>query len=467
MLAIWPWSARPLLLASANPELAAARGIPVRLVGYVYLLALSLSVALCALTIGSILSHRAPDRAGRGGAARLPPAGRAPPWPPVALGVAATWLGVLLAYDSYAWPPHHQGWPVSFFVVAAGCSRTCSAACRSRARRRARRADPSRGHGEVGATVFSAFMVNAWIVGTIVAVVAGAVGFFVVTRGSAFAAHALPNGSFAGAAGAALIGVNTLIGLAVVCLLRGARDRAARPPWSPRRRDRAGPRDDARARSAVSQPQRRSTRPRSTHCCSERSSGSAPTSWRRRSGWPPLAFVGLAVLYRPLMLSSVLAEVARARGIGEFAIELGFLVVVALTAAMTIPVVGHAARVQRDDRRAGRRALADDTPGRAMALSVAIALATSGRRSRCSYRDQLSGRVLRRARSAPDATWLGDSGARAAGRRRPAAAGRRLRATIESDLTVTAGSETQQHNGSTGPASGCRGRLPPGGAGGS
>src|SRR6202789_2275320 len=64
-------------------------------------------------------------------------------------------------------------------------------------------------------------MVNAWIVGTIVAVVAGAVGFFVVPRGSAFAAHALPNGSFAGAAGAALIGIDTLIGLAA-CSLLGA-----------------------------------------------------------------------------------------------------------------------------------------------------------------------------------------------------------------------------------------------------
>ena len=108
---------RPLLLASANPELAAARGIPVRLVGYVYLLALSLAVALCALTIGSILSTalligpaasslRICRRPGRAIAASA------------ALGVAAAWIGVLLAYDSYAWPPRHQGWPVSFFVVA-------------------------------------------------------------------------------------------------------------------------------------------------------------------------------------------------------------------------------------------------------------------------------------------------------------------------------------------------------------
>ena len=34
------------------------------------------------------------------------------------IGTAATWLGILLAYDSYYWPPHGRGWPVSFFVVA-------------------------------------------------------------------------------------------------------------------------------------------------------------------------------------------------------------------------------------------------------------------------------------------------------------------------------------------------------------
>jgi zinc/manganese transport system permease protein len=35
----------------------------------------------------------------------------------VLIGLAATWLGVLLAYDSYYWPPGRHGWPVSFFVV--------------------------------------------------------------------------------------------------------------------------------------------------------------------------------------------------------------------------------------------------------------------------------------------------------------------------------------------------------------
>src|SRR5947209_2575176 len=66
--------------------------------------------------------------------------------------------------------------------------------------------------------MFSGFMINAWIVATIVAIVGGAIGFFVVLRGSAFVAHAVPNGSFAGAAAASLIGVSTIVGLAVFSL---------------------------------------------------------------------------------------------------------------------------------------------------------------------------------------------------------------------------------------------------------
>jgi len=61
--------------------------------------------------------------------------------------------------------------------------------------------------------MFSGFMVNAWLIGSIVAVVGGAVGFFVVLRGTAFEAHAIPNGAFAGAAGASLLGISPLLGL--------------------------------------------------------------------------------------------------------------------------------------------------------------------------------------------------------------------------------------------------------------
>ena len=62
------------------------------------------------------------------------------------------------------------------------------------------------------------FMQNAYLVGTIVSVLAAIVGFFVVTRGLSFAAHALSHVGFAGAAGAVLIGVDPLVGLIVFCV---------------------------------------------------------------------------------------------------------------------------------------------------------------------------------------------------------------------------------------------------------
>ncbi len=67
--------------------------------------------------------------------------------------------------------------------------------------------------------MFSGFMVNTWTVATMVAVVAGVVGFFTVLRGSAFVAHALPQAGFAGAAGASLLGISTVAGLGVFAVL--------------------------------------------------------------------------------------------------------------------------------------------------------------------------------------------------------------------------------------------------------
>ena len=85
-----------------------------------------------------------------------------------------------------------------------------------------------------GATMFSPLMMNTWIAASVVAVIAGITGFFAVLRGSTFAAHAIPNGAFAGAAGASLLGINVLWGLAVFAVggalgigALGSRDAAA------------------------------------------------------------------------------------------------------------------------------------------------------------------------------------------------------------------------------------------------
>ena len=57
------------------------------------------------------------------------------------------------------------------------------------------------------------FIRHAFEAGTIVAIVAGLVGYFVVIRRLSFAAHALSHIGFAGAAGAVLLGLNPLSGL--------------------------------------------------------------------------------------------------------------------------------------------------------------------------------------------------------------------------------------------------------------
>jgi zinc/manganese transport system permease protein len=108
---------RVLLLTSISPDLARARGVRVRTVGMVYLAALAVSVSLAAVAIGAVLST----------ALLIGPSAtalRITKSPGLAMvtsaltGIAATWLGIVLAYDSYYWPPFGHGWPVSFFVVA-------------------------------------------------------------------------------------------------------------------------------------------------------------------------------------------------------------------------------------------------------------------------------------------------------------------------------------------------------------
>ncbi len=58
-----------------------------------------------------------------------------------------------------------------------------------------------------------AFMQHAYEAGTIVAIVAGIVGYFIVIRRSSFAAHALSHIGFSGGAFAVLIGINPIYGL--------------------------------------------------------------------------------------------------------------------------------------------------------------------------------------------------------------------------------------------------------------
>ncbi len=187
--------------------------------------------------------------------------------------------------------------------------------------------------------MFSGFMTNAWLAGTVVAVVAGIVGLFVVMRGAAFAAHSIPNGAFAGAAAAYWLGANELVGLGIAA---GA---SALAIGSLTERNR---RDVATALILV-------LLLASGSVFLSLSGGYEPEVYGLLFGeilgvsttqLLPVTLVGVACIlvvalaWRPLLLSTVLPDVAEARGIRSRPAEISFLLVVAAATTVTLPVVG-------------------------------------------------------------------------------------------------------------------------------
>ena len=73
--------------------------------------------------------------------------------------------------------------------------------------------------GDVRHVLDYAFMVNALRAGTVVAVMAGVMGWFMVLRRQSFAGHTLALVGFPGAAGATLVGVSALLGYFGFCVL--------------------------------------------------------------------------------------------------------------------------------------------------------------------------------------------------------------------------------------------------------
>lgn len=232
--------------------------------------------------------------------------------------------------------------------------------------------------------MFSGFMINAWLAGTMVAVVAGAVGFFVVLRGSAFAAHAIPNGAFAGAAGAYWLGANELVGLAACAAL------AAVGIGSLGERNR---RDVATALALVMLLALGSL-------FLSLSGGYEPEVFALLFGeilgvstteLLPVGLVGLACIavvaaaYRPLMLSTVVPDVAEAKGVRARPTEIGFLLVVAAATTVTLPVVGALLIFSLMIGPPAAARSFTNRPALAVALSVGLALLTAWAAIASSY----------------------------------------------------------------------------------
>ncbi|MGH3733585.1 MAG: metal ABC transporter permease [Acidimicrobiales bacterium] len=232
--------------------------------------------------------------------------------------------------------------------------------------------------------MFSGFMENAWLIGTIVAIVAGVVGFFVVMRGAAFPAHAIPNGAFAGAAAANLIGINPLLGLGVFSLA------AALGIGRLSRRRRV---DVVTALALVMMlalgaaflSQSTEYEPEIFSLLFGEILGvSTSQIW-------PVAMLGaicvlsVAVLYRQLLLTALVPDVAAAKGLRPARIEMIFLIVLACATTMTVPVVGALLIFTlMIGPPAAARSFSDRAPV-ALVLSVVMALVTIWAALACSF----------------------------------------------------------------------------------
>jgi zinc/manganese transport system permease protein len=223
--------------------------------------------------------------------------------------------------------------------------------------------------------LFSGFMVDTWVEASIMSVVAGAVGFFVVLRGSTFEAHAIPQGAFTGAAGAALVGANTLLGVGAFSLVGVV----AIARWG-----RRGRHDVVTALCLVTLLGIGSLFLSMSTEYSEQTFSllfGQPIAVSSSEVAPTAAIGGACIvlvvlLYRSLLLSAVAPELAAARGIRPDRVELWFLLAVGATTTMALPVVGALLVFSLMIGPPAAARFITDQPSRAMVLSAGLALVT-------------------------------------------------------------------------------------------
>jgi zinc/manganese transport system permease protein len=184
------------------------------------------------------------------------------------------------------------------------------------------------------------FMKNAFIAGTVVAILAGVVGYFVVLRRLAFATEALSHGGFAGATGAAVLGQDVFLGLLVFTSVTGG--------FMGLLGDRLRGRDVAIGGTLAFSLALGSL----FLTITTRFAGQAVnilfgnvlaisnTDVVLVTGFAVLALLLVGAMYRPLLFSSVDAEIADARGVPVRFLSVAFMVLLAVTVSASVQVVG-------------------------------------------------------------------------------------------------------------------------------
>lgn len=220
--------------------------------------------------------------------------------------------------------------------------------------------------------MFASFMINTWIAATIIAITAGILGFFVVLRRSAFAAHVLPLGTFPGAAAAQLLGIQPLWGLlafvAIGVLLLQQLQRMGRKDVAA-----ALVLVTLMALGALLLSMSNAYGPAVFSLLFGEVLGVSSADLLPVATISTCVMIGVICLYRPLLLQSAFPELAVSRGISAGVTDLLFLTLLGLVTAMALPVVGTLLVFSLLVAPAATAQTLSAHPVRALVLSVALA----------------------------------------------------------------------------------------------
>ncbi len=213
--------------------------------------------------------------------------------------------------------------------------------------------------------------------GAVVAVVSGTIGVLVVARAMSFAVHAISELAFPGAAGALVIGINPVFGILGGSLLAGL----VLGLLSLRGRERDSAIGAVLAFGLglgvlfLSLYQGYATE--ATNLLFGSITGVSDTQLRNLVIVATIVLLGLGLLYRPLFFSSVDPEIAAARGVPLRAMSVAIFLLLALTAAEAIQVVGVLLVLALVITPAAAAQRLTGRPALAVVLSVAIALVST------------------------------------------------------------------------------------------
>lgn len=221
------------------------------------------------------------------------------------------------------------------------------------------------------------FIQNAFLAGTLVALVTGVIGYFVVLRAQAFASDSMSHIGFAGATGGPLIGLSSLVGMLILTVLSALGMGALG--------ERAQGRDVETGMvlafalglgvlfTGLYASGKNATATVSALFGSILSVNRADVLTTFVASVLILSL--LVVLFRPLLFASIDPEVAQARGIPIRLLSILFLLLLAVTIAIAIQVVGALLVFALLIAPAASAARFTYRPSTSIALSVMLGLA--------------------------------------------------------------------------------------------